>query len=74
MPPVQGGTCTPSKAHGYPRPRRSLLQAEHTTRREGIDEQTANEDGAQNTRPRIQRDGEFLRNDGNRRKDRQYNA
>ncbi|XP_011873883.1 PREDICTED: rabphilin-1 isoform X3 [Vollenhovia emeryi] len=72
VPPVQGGTCTSSKVHGYTRPSRSLLQAEHTARREGIDEQaTANEDGAQDARPRVQRDGELLRNDGNRHLDRQ---
>ncbi|XP_024881722.1 uncharacterized protein LOC112460971 isoform X2 [Temnothorax curvispinosus] len=72
VPPVQGGTCASSKAHGYPRSRRPFLQAEHTARREGIDEQTtANEDGAQDARSRVQRDGELLRNDRNRHLDRQ---
>ncbi|XP_018395495.1 PREDICTED: rabphilin-1 isoform X3 [Cyphomyrmex costatus] len=72
VPPMQSGTCTSSKAHGYPRSRRSLLQAEHTARRESIDEQTtANKDGTQDTRSRVQRDGEFLRNNGNRYLDQQ---
>lgn len=72
VPPVQGGTCTSSQTHGYSRPRRSLLQTEHITRREGVDKQTSTyEDGAQDTRSRVQRDGEFLRNDGNRHLNRQ---
>ncbi|XP_039313455.1 uncharacterized protein LOC105207601 isoform X1 [Solenopsis invicta] len=72
VPPVQSGTCTSSKAHGYPRPRRPFLQAEHIARQKGIDEQAiTNKDSAQDTRSRVQRDGEFLRNDGNRHLDRQ---
>ncbi|XP_029158180.1 uncharacterized protein LOC114930547 isoform X3 [Nylanderia fulva] len=67
VPPVQGGTCTSSNTYGHPRPRRSFLQAEYIARRKNSNEQPiANKNGAQNARPGIQRDGEFLRNDGNR--------
>ncbi|XP_072747762.1 uncharacterized protein [Anoplolepis gracilipes] len=67
VPPVQSGTCTSSNTYGYPRPRRSLLQAEHITRQKDSDEQPiANKNGSQNARPRVQRDGEFLWNDRNR--------
>ncbi|XP_018339752.1 PREDICTED: uncharacterized protein LOC108747030 isoform X2 [Trachymyrmex septentrionalis] len=72
VPPMQSGTCTSSKTHGYPRSHRSLLQAEYTACRESIDEQTTtNKDGTQDTRSRVQRDGEFLRNNGNRYLNRQ---
>lgn len=67
MPPVQSGTCTSFNTYGHPRPRRSLLQAEYIARRKGSNEQSiANKNGTQDARPRVQRDGEFLRDDRNR--------
>ncbi|XP_020282446.1 uncharacterized protein LOC109854092 isoform X2 [Pseudomyrmex gracilis] len=67
VPPVQGGTCAPFNTHGHPRPRRPLLQIEHTARRErGAQSTVAYENGAQDPRSRVQRDSEFLRDDGNR--------
>ncbi|XP_070161840.1 rabphilin-3A isoform X2 [Polyergus mexicanus] len=67
VPPVQGGTCASPNTYGHPRSRRSLLQAEYIARGEDSDMQPiANENCTQDSRPRIQRDGEFLRDDRNR--------
>ncbi|XP_011268190.1 rabphilin-3A isoform X2 [Camponotus floridanus] len=67
VPPVQSGTCTSFNTYGHPRPRGSFLQAEYIARRKGSDKQSiANKNGTQDARPRVQRDGEFLRDDRNR--------
>ncbi|XP_011334962.1 uncharacterized protein LOC105277911 isoform X3 [Ooceraea biroi] len=72
VPPVQSGTCTTPNAHGHPRARRSFLQTEHIARWESSDKQAAaNKNGAQDARSRVQRNSEFLRNNGNRHLERQ---